>query len=424
MLQNAWPQPVVPEFGEAMQITDTNLASLLARSPKGSFMFDSQGTLHLVYTEKNAEGTSLGNPGLMLYRNYRNGQWTEPLAIRSSAGEGIPFINGGEPALWVEDDQTVHFVFHDYRHSTSSSGTNQVEVYYRKLLPTGEFVSDEIRISDNEKNSWRPKIIMNQNGQLVIVWYDFSQSTLGDMMLAISDPNQHFPETNDFASQVVANANPTGEGVQLPNAAFDSAGRLHAVWTAAELDGFTYVNESLIYGVLENPASRTITQRQEVSSRGTLSTDPAKIRIDHNDTIWVVWTDLKTQIPNIFLAAKTIEQSAFSDPMPISDNDLPDAVGLADIAVDPNGLVYIVWTDYRTGEGDIYLRIFDSVAQALSDITPLTTDDFNVDERPGIAISPNGQVSILWESKVEGRTNLMMLLSENGASVRDWMWLR
>ena len=267
-------------------------------------------------------------------------------------GEGIPFCNGGEPALWVQDDQTVHFVFHDYRYSTSSSGTNQVEVYYRKLLPSGEFESDEMRITDNEKNSWRPKIALNQDNQIALVWYDYSQSSLGDLMLALSDSNQQFPTATDYASQVVANANPNGEGVQMTNAVFDHEGRLHVVWTAAELDGFTYVNERLIYGVLNDPASRTLDQRIEVSSRGTLSTDPAKIQVD-DDTVWIVWTDMKTQIPNIFLASKKIDQSEFSDPIQISNNDLPDEVGFADLAISPDGIIYTVWTDYRTGEGDI-----------------------------------------------------------------------
>ena len=62
-LQSAWPQPVVPESGDAVQITDTDLASLLARSPEGSFMFDSYGKLHLVYTEKKCGGHQFRESG-------------------------------------------------------------------------------------------------------------------------------------------------------------------------------------------------------------------------------------------------------------------------------------------------------------------------------------------------------------------------
>ena len=49
---------------------------------------------------------------------------------------------------------------------------------------------------------------------------------------------------------------------------------------------------------------------------------------------------------------------------------------------------------------------------------------FNDDGNPGIAISPTGQVAILWECDIEGQTNLMMLLSESSADVDSWMLMR
>ena len=296
---------------------------MLARSPEGSFQFDGNGRLHLVYTEKNAEGTSLGNPGEMRYRYYHDDQWTGELDIRSDAGEGIPFCNGGANRRCGRKTMERFTSFFTITATApASSGTNQVEVYYRKLLPSGDFESDEIRITDNEKNSWRPKIALNRDGQIALVWYDFSLNSLGDLGIALSDANQQFSST-DFAEQVVADANPNGEGVQMTNAVFDTTGRLHVTWTAAELEGFSYVNERLFYGVLDDPASRTLSQRIEVSSRGTLSTDPAKIKVA-DETAWIAWTDMKTQIPNIFLTSKAYGDAEFGEAIQISENDYPE----------------------------------------------------------------------------------------------------
>ncbi len=418
-------QSLIPDFEETIQITDTDRESVLPRSPKGSFMFDNQGNLHLVYTEKNTEGTGLGNPGLMLYQIYRDSQWSEAIAIRSDVGEGIPFSTGGEPVLYVEDDQTVHFAWHDYRNSTNTTGLNNVELYYRRLSPNGQFDTDEIRISEHDGNSWRPKMDVGENGRIAIVWYDFMESSLPALLLSVSSEDQMFTNANDFTAKKISGISQDGEGVLLPQIAFDSQDRLHVIWTATDMQGFYYMNERLYYGVIEDLNNSTITQRQQIGGeKGTTSTDPGKMTIDQYDTLWVVWTDLTDDIPNIHLASGSSASDSFSDPIPITENDFPDEIALADVAAGPGGLVYIVWTDYRTGEGDIYLRVYDSNTETLSAITQLTTDDFNVDERPGVAVGADGRVAILWESSVEGRTNLMMLLSQSDTSIREWMLLQ
>lgn len=418
-----WAQPTVPVFGEAMQITDTDRESLLARSPKGSFQFDKQGNLHLVYTEKNGEGTGLGNPGMMLYRVYQNGEWNEARQIRTEAGEGIPYQSGGEPVLYVEDDQTVHFAWHDYRHSTSASGLDRVEVYYRRLSPEGIFETEEIRISDHDGNSWRPKMDLTPSGRIAIAWYDFMASSFADVLVALSDAEQFFTGAADFEGQVIQGVSENASGGLLPQIAFDSQGRMHVIWTVADMQGFYYMNERLYYGMVEEIHTKFLTQRQQISAKGTTSMDPAKIQIDTNDTVWVAWTDLANDIPNIHVAFKTANAATFGEAIPLTENTLPDNVELAAMALGPHGLVHVAWTDYRTGEGDIYLRVYDPQTESLSDSLRLTTDDFTVDQRPGLAISPAGQVAVVWESTIDGRTNLMMRLSENATSVDEWEWV-
>ncbi len=424
LFNSAGSQPAIPQWGEAMSVTDTDTASLLSRSSSGSIAFAKDGTLRIVYTEKNNTGTSVGNPGQMYYRVFQGGQWNVPLAIRSMEGNGVPFNSGGNPAMQVDSDQSVHFVWHDYRHSTSTSGTNQLEIYYRKLSSDGT-LGEEIRLSDNAKNSHRSKIGQNSLGQLIVSWYDYSQNSLGDLLLAISDTNQVFPSDKSFESQVVSSANVDGAGVLLPQIALDSQDRLHVVWTTAQLDGVIFSNEKLFYGVLENPSQRIMTQIQQLSSRGTLSTDSARIAVGSDDSVWVVWSDYTTQVPQILLAQKSAGADQFGDPIVIAENDLPDMIEQPNLAIAPDGVVYVVWTDYRTGEGDIYLRAYDPQQGLMTDPLLLTNDDLHpdrvppIDVNPVIAVNSQGQIALVWEQTIEGRTNLVMQMT-NASAILDW----
>jgi hypothetical protein len=421
-------QPEIPQFGETISITDTDTASLLSRTSSGSIALAEDGTLRIVYTEKNATGTSVGNPGAMYYRVFQGGQWNTPLAIRSTEGNGVPFNSGGNPAMLVDSDRSIHFVWHDYRHSTSTSGTNQLEIYYRKLSPDGT-LSDEIRLTDNAKNSHRTKITKNSLGQLIVSWYDYSQNSLGDLLLAISDTNQVFPSDKSFESQVVSTANVDGAGVLLPQIALDSRDRLHVVWTTAQLDGVIFSNEKLVYGVMENPSQRVMTHIQQLSPRGTLSTDAARICIANDDSVWVVWSDYQTQVPQIMLAQKSSTTDQFGEPIVIVENDLPDMLEQPNLAVAPDGIVYVVWSDYRTGEGDIYLRTYDPRNGTISEPVLLSDADQNPDVIPAIDVNPaldinsQGQIVVVWERTVEKRTNLVMRLSQS-SKVSDWSLLQ
>lgn len=416
----AWGQVSPPVFGEAAAVTNTDTESRLARSPEGSLLFGPDGRLHLAYTEKNDEGTSLGTPGTMLYRVYSDGGWSEPLPVRSNAGEGVPFNSGGNPSMALNPDGRIHFAWHDYRHSTSSSGTNQVEIYARTLLPDGQFDSDEIRLSDNTGNSWRPKIALGSGGRLIVAWYDFSESSLGDLLLAVSDGNQVFSGDRSFESQVVRAANPDGEGVLLPQIAIGADGGLRAVWTGAELEGFFFQNERVFYGEIADPSSLDLSERIELTPQGSRSTDPAKIALAGDGTVWALWTDYAGGIPNIAVARKPAGAAAFLEAMAVSDNDLPDMVGQGHMAVGPDGRLHAVWTDYRTGGGDVYYRLFDPPSGSWSDIVPLTFDDFNVDEKPAVAAAPDGRVAVVWERGTDGRRDLAMRISEGVNAAPDW----
>lgn len=418
-------QPELPVFSDPVRLTVSDTETVLSRNTHGNLMFGEDGALHLVYTERNVEGTGIGLPGMMLYQVLRDGEWSEPLAFRSETGDRLPLYSGGNPSLYPAPDGSVHLLWHDYRNSTSSLGTNNVDVFYRRLDANGT-LGDEQQIAGYEGNQWRPKIRGVSNNQIAIGWYDFFQETGPDMLVTFSDENGTFNLDEPFAERWVQGANPDGSvasdphlslGVVTPDFAYDSQGRLHTIWTK----GFTDADATLSYGVLASPPSKTLTNSFEVSPNGGAYGDPPKIYVDAEDQVWIVWTERVDGLNhNIYLAKKTPDASEFEVPIAITNYTSPNVVERADIAISPNGLVYVIWTDFRDTEGDLFLRVYDPAAEQLSGELRLTEEILTVDDQPSIKLSPSGEMVVVWQSERDGNTELYMLSTQIETSVMDW----
>ncbi len=422
----AYTQPELPTFTDPVRLTVSETDTVLSRNTHGSLMFGDDGALHLVYTERNEEGTGSGLPGFMLYQVHRDGVWSEPLPFRSETGDRVPLNSGGNPSLYPAPDGSVHFVWHDYRNSTSSLGTNNVDVFYRRLLPNGQFEDKEQQITSHDGNQWRPKIRGFSNNQLAIGWYDFFQDSGPDMLVTFSDESGFFDSNEPLEERLVQGANLDGNpapdphltlGVVIPDFVYDSQGRLQTVWTK----GFTDADANLSYGVVASPPSRTLSSSVEISPNGGAFGDPPKIYADQDDNIWIVWTDRTDGVNhNIHIAKKGPGADSFESPIAITGFASPDVVERADIAIAPNGMVYVVWSDFRDTEGDLFLRVYDPATQQLSDELRLTEKILTVDGQPAIDIAPSGEVVVVWQSERDGNVELYMLSSQIESSIQNW----
>ncbi len=416
----------LPLFESPIQITQSDFDNELSRNTRGSMLFDSDGTLHLVYTER-VEGTSdIGASGVIYYRRLSNNKWSEPLAVRTDTGRPGPFGHGGNPSLYVSQSGSVNFVWHDYRNSTSPSGLDNIDVYFRRLLPTGLFESPEIRITSHTENQYRPKIHGTPDGRIGVGWYDFLRAEGPDFLLTLSDREGHFDTAESFDFRLVEDANIDKEpipgshfflGVVIPQFVFDSEGRLHAVWTT----GFVDAQGTMNYGMMPAPPDRSMDPVIRVSEHGGSFSDPPRVRVDQEDTAWFVWTERVTQkFHNVWLSCKDPSDSTYGPLIQITDYDQANTVECPDLAIAPNGEIYIVWADKRDGEWDLYLKAYDPNLDRLSEETRLTEDLECSDTRPCIDISGNGRIGIVWQRTLNGNTDLFFIHSQTNTVVDDW----
>jgi hypothetical protein len=423
---NAFSQIMDVEFDEMLPVTNSSYDIELARNTRGSMMFDSNNDLHLIYTERTEGSSDIGASGLLYYQRLSDELWSERLSVRSNTGQDPPFDHGGNPALYVTSDGSIHFTWHDYRNSTSSSGLDNIDIYYRCLFSTGDFQSTEIQITSHDENQYRPMIFGMPDDRVIIGWYDFLREEGPDFLLESSDVNYQFDIHEDFQTQLVEDANTDNEpipgshfflGVVIPQFEIDSQGRVHAVWTT----GFMEAQGTLNYGVIPELPDRSMSLVQRVSQTGSNFYDPPKIRVDQNDAAWILWTErVEGNYENIWLTRKTIDDETVQTPVQITDYDVPNVVEYPDFAIGPDGLIYIVWADKRDDEWDLFLRVYDPLQDSLSDEMRLTDHWETKDTRPCIEIDSNGRVVIVWQRTNEEKTELFYLQSKRNVLVDHW----
>ncbi len=416
----------IPVFDDLQPLTSSEFDVELSRNTRGSMMFDSNGILHLVYTERVEGSSDIGSSGFMYYQKQTGGQWCEPLAIRSDTGQQGVFNHGGNPSLYVSRDGSVNFVWHDYRNSTTPSGLNNVDIYFRRLSPSEIFENPEIQITSHSENQYRPKIFGVPDGRIALGWYDFLRAEGPDFLLTISNPSGQFDTAESFETRLVEDANIDKEpipgshfflGVVIPQFEFDSQGQLHAVWTT----GFVDAQGTLNYGLMPSLPDRSMNPVFRISEHGSGFFDPPKVRIDQNDTVWILWIErVESKFHNIWLTWKTASDISFHDPIPLTEYDIPGMVEYPDIAIAPDGVVYIVWADKREGEWDLYLKAYDPAANHLSNEIRITDEWEYADTRPCIDISEQGEIAIVWQRTQEGNTDLFYLQSTIETAVKNW----
>lgn len=81
----------------------------------------------------------------------------------------------------------------------------------------------------------------------------------------------------------------------------------------------------------------------------------ADIAVDRNDVIYLVWTDYRNENGDIYFSKSVNGGASFGPCIRVDDT----GVSYIDqetpkVAVDKNGAIYVVWTDYRKGDPDIY----------------------------------------------------------------------
>jgi|GEM_PF-579776 len=130
---------------------------------------------------------------------------------------------------------------------------------------------------------------------------------------------------------------------------------------------------------------------------------------DAGGNVWVVWHAGPVGSRDIFLSRLTSGQEQFGGPIQLTSN--PSDQCNPDIAIGPNGRLFVVWQDNRRGNWDIYLR---TSADGVTWSSEIEVTDFTNDEtNPVIAVDARSPsyAYIAWQDNRAGNQDIYVASS-------------
>ncbi|MGQ9582932.1 MAG: hypothetical protein ACUVV6_05385, partial [Thermoplasmatota archaeon] len=146
--------------------------------------------------------------------------------------------------------------------------------------------------------------------------------------------------------------------------------------------------------------------------------DPV-LAIGPGDELYIAWVDQREYDLNIYLTSSGDRGGSFSPAVRVND----DASGhkylqdSPDVAVGPDGTVWVVWMDNRSGDEDIYMATSTDGGSTFSPNTRVDDGPPGTNQsHPSIAISGSGRVAVAWEDTRGGDRDIRCAFSDGGSS--------
>jgi len=391
----SWSKPVLISDDE----TDWNFFD----SQRPSITIDIHGNIHVVWMDKTPGewGTDIE----IFYANYTNNHWSNVTCISDLYGWNLGYSYN--PKITADNFGNLHVVWFDG--STGDWGGDD-EIFYVNYTKNGW--SNATCISDiygwNDGGSFNPNIAVDSNGDLHVVWYDFTAGEWGsdseimytkytaegwENATVISDDSSGW--NNDSSS------NPSIVAVD---------GVVHVVWVD-NTNGTWGTDTEIMYRQYTGSDWGNVTViSDDATNWNNGSSNHPEIAKDKSGNVYVVWEDNTDGVwgedIEIMYTKSTI--SGWLRPTVISDDISKwnnDSSQYPDIDIDNEGNIHVVWHDYTNGEwgSDSEIMYKKHTVSGWSNISIVSDDstgwNVNSSEKPCIAIDNSGGVHVAWEDK-------------------------
>ncbi|MBD3265668.1 hypothetical protein GF373_03280 [bacterium] len=387
-LVSAW------DWQEEIVVTSGESPLAFATNTRGSIGMDSSGRIHLVY---GAPDNAVPPSNQIFYQLIDvNQQVSSPIRIDNGSVGG-----GKHPSLAIDEQDTVHVVWHDYRHTTSAGNyIDNIEIYYDKKVRDGSFSQADIRLTATNAghqgdNGYAPQITVGSQNRLYVAWYDYTRNgNNAEIYLIHTDESGHFPMQEGIESFRMTNTEHDPNNYPshwLPDLAALPNGSVYIAWGflrgwqgAFELQGLSVNKEGNLSPI------------QSIAPKGGRFNDPARLIADAEGNLALVYAAFTDGQYRIILQYKPLG-GEWRAPIVLND-ETADASQPCAAFLSPRELL-VAWQEDLAGFKQIAMAQVDPAGRAIVDREILSQPDREA-RTPAMATNPiTRKTAVAWIEK-------------------------
>jgi len=261
--------------------------------------------------------------------------------------------------------------------------------------------SAPINVSNNADYSYTPQVAVDSNGVIYLAWEDDTATNSNILFSRSTDGGATFSTPLNISSAAGYSFN--------PRIAIGAAGDVNIAWQLQSS------NSTDIMFARSTDAGLSFSAPIDLSNQSNQSFDSESPQIasDTAGNVYVVWENDSLQL-GIFFTRSSDGGATFSTPAVISTN--ASGSYSPQIAAGPGGSLGVVWEDNIQGADDISFSYSSNHGATFSLPQSLSLHTGN-SMNAQIAIDGNGNIDVVWENNSPGAFDVFFTRStDNGAS--------
>ncbi len=383
------------------QWSDTEVLSTesLDLSMFSSMTIDSKGNVHVAWEDDTALSSGTDRDIFYKYWDIRTETWsTTEVVSTESSGDSV------HPTLGIDAAENVHIAWVDY--TDGGSGSDR-DIFYKRYEGASGWIATEVVSSSLDGMAENPSLAVDSSNNVHVAWEDnsnvLSSGTDFDIFY-----KQLSGQTHIWVDVEVVSTEST-EMSAFCSLAVDNLDNVHIAWyDGTDLDGAG--TDADIFYKNKNSFTTLWSAVEVVSTESTGVSIVSDITMDSHGNVHIAWQDLSDYGElgsgyDIFYKKWDIYTQLWSTTMVLSPGSTAESQG-AKLAVDSEDNVHLVWYDAtnQIGAGtdnDVFYRNWNAYSDEWSSIRLVSTESTNHSTSPCLAVSDAGYVFVSWYDLTE-----------------------